>query len=334
MSEFRELFRLSATHEYYDGICRDLEFVIPQDTVRLLARGKMRAKEIDNTMYVVYETNGTTTAMVDIVGFKLRFGLRVANPYFENFTTVGTDYHTKMANYEVDNFGVLAFQGLNPLVENQFRHVISTATRPVTVTATDPLGAVVHTETVTAANAKTEIVVDARAAMSGLYTVTEVFVGGPASADYYVDSELLHAGAVCVAEVEIVDTYYDDPAAFEFDMPARQETLRYYIVADGYSNADMTALDVDDTGFSGDGRPEVTFTRVESGAFTADELPASLVATASQKLVMFKSSVAVPRRGAGRTGIQLLKGVDVVVANLPQPGPEKADAHMIVHIAK
>ena len=149
-----------------------------------------------------------------------------------------------------------------------------------------------------------------------------------------MDSELLHADAVCVVNVEVVDTYYTDPGVFELNMPARQETLRYYVVASGYSDTDMDALSVSDGGFAGDGRPKVTFLTIESESFTPEELPADMLATGDQKVVVFKSTSAIPRRSAGRRGIQLLSGSDVIVDNLPQPSPDKADAHMIVHIAK
>jgi hypothetical protein len=94
MTPFRELFRLSVAHSYYAGACRDFEYIIPQETARMLKQGRLLAKVADGVLRVLFETDGSTAPLVSIAGTTLRFGLRLANPYFSNFTTVAADFHS------------------------------------------------------------------------------------------------------------------------------------------------------------------------------------------------------------------------------------------------
>jgi hypothetical protein len=54
---------------------------------------------------------------------------------------------------------------------------------------------------------------------------------------------------------------------------------------------------------------------------------------------LFRSAVGVtetpfPRRDGGRKKIRLSMNGDVLFENLPQPGPDKSDSDMIIHISK
>ncbi|KAB2967092.1 hypothetical protein, partial [Zoogloea sp.] len=65
--------------------------------------------------------------------------------------------------------------------------------------------------------------------------------------------------------------------AFQLNLEAREDTLRYYVVLTPADADDATSLHIEDTGAAGDGRAPVAFRRIESDAFGPTHLsPAQL----------------------------------------------------------
>lgn len=332
MSQFRELFRMSVSHTYYEGLCRDFEFLIPSDTVELLKQGKFLTKVIDNILYVLYEVDDLGALLVNATGTPLRIALRTTNPYFSNFTNVAQDYYSKITIYYMADTDLLLSSGSFPLVGRIFSHTITDSARPVTVRFTHFTGTV-YEETITEASITT-IGLDAGSRPAGIYTVREIFPTITVDTHYYVDSELYQQRAVVLFDFPLEGDLYSDPNVFEIPFQAKEETLEYYFVVKGYSNDDITALEVDDNGFTEDGRPQLTFTKTLHTAPGYDGLDADLLRSGDETVILFRSGANVPRRVTGRKKIQLIKGTEVLITHLPSPGPEKADAHMIIHLSK
>lgn len=333
MTQFRELFRLNVTHTYYGGKFRDVEFLYPAETVQLMKQGKMQAKVIDGTLYVLYETDENGAPLSSMTGAPFRFGIRSTNPYFTNFTSddLAGDFISRISVYYMADTDQILFSASYPLVDSAFTHTLTQAARPAQVELRDPLGNVVYSETVTDVS-RTELRFDTTGHPPGFYGVREDFPT-VVNTSYYVDSTLRRQGAIILFDFPLEGDLYTDPNEFEIQLLARTETLRYYVVTKGLDEPSFNALTVSDEDTSGD-RPLVSFTRVESGDFTGDELPLDLLRSGDERVVLFISEPDVPRRAAGRKNIKLSKGSDVLLANLPQPGPEKADAHMIIHLSK
>jgi len=332
MSQFRELFRLSVAHTYYDSVCRDFEFLIPSDTVELLKQGKFLTKVADNTLYVLYEADELGAPLVNAAGTPLRIALRTTNPYFSNFTNVAQDYYSKIAVYYMADTDQLLSSGTFPLVAPVFSHTITDSARPVTVSFTHSTGTIVE-ETITEASITT-IGLDAGPRPAGTYTVREIFPTTTVDTAYYVDSELYQQRAVVLFDFPLEGDLYSDANDFEIPFQAKEETIRYHVVVKNYSNDDILALTVTDNGYSEDDRPQLAFTKVIAGNPGYDGLDVNLLKSGDETVILFKSGANVPRRAAGRKKIQLIKGTEVLITNLPQPGPDKADAHMIIHLSK
>jgi len=153
----------------------------------------------------------------------------------------------------------------------------------------------------------------------------------PANAE---DAELLREGPFGVVEIEIDPAFYAAPPAFQIAFAARTETLKYYVVARGYTNTQFNQLGVTDVNPDAEpGRP-IVFNRVAASAFGPDELPAALIGGAGTSVALFRSQVAVARREKARKRIQLARNTEVIVAQLPQPGPAAATADLVIHLSK
>jgi hypothetical protein len=153
----------------------------------------------------------------------------------------------------------------------------------------------------------------------------------PANAD---DAELMRSQLYCIAEIEIDAAFYTTAPAFQIAFAARQETLKYYVVASNYSSGDFNQLGVSDAGFTADARPQIDFDRVAASAFGADDIPATMLGDADARITLFRSQQPVARREKGRSRIQLARNTDILVTQLPQPGAAAANANLIVHLSK
>jgi len=148
------------------------------------------------------------------------------------------------------------------------------------------------------------------------------------------DAELLRAGLFGVVEITVDPGFYAAPPAFEIAFAAREETLKYYVVARNYTPAQFNQLDVTDEGFTADARPKIDFQRVAASDFSADDVPASVLGDAGAKVALFRSQAPVARREKARRRIQLARNTEVIVQNLQQPGAAAATANLVIHLSK
>ena len=149
------------------------------------------------------------------------------------------------------------------------------------------------------------------------------------------DAELLRSGLFGVVEIEIDPGFYAAPAAFQIAFAARQETLKYYVVARNYADNEFNQLAVSDAGFTSDARPRIDFGRVEATGFDPDhDLPAALFGGAGARVALFHSQTPVARRARARRRIQLARNNEVIIPQLPQPGSASPTADLVIHLSK
>ena len=176
---------------------------------------------------------------------------------------------------------------------------------------------------------------DLRMLPEGVYRIDEDAGGGSvATAQLYVSAELRNAGAWGILAVKIDAGMYAAPAAFSINFTARQQQLKYFVVASNFTPTEFDQLDISDKGFGDESRTEVTFDKVPTASFTAADIAPSLLDDGTGRIVMFRSQAPVARRERGLRKLQLNRNGDVLVEHLPQPGADRAQAHLIVHLTK
>lgn len=336
MIRFETLLTLSVTHEYYGGPCPHFGYVIPTETVRTLKGGRMLTRTAGGALHVLYEADAQGEPLVPGTGAVLRVALALQNPAVANVTAPGPGVDGSCALYRnAPDATTLAPPTGVAMVGSLAGLTLQAPARPVTVEVRDATGTALLEETVTAAALATEVSFDLAALPPGALTVVEQYPGGvERSTRWYYHPELTAAGAFGVAELVIDAGFYDAPAELTVAFAAREDSLKYYVVGTKYTDADVNALSVKDAGFTEEQRPEVKFTKVPPSAFSAADLPPGLLAGGAAKLALFRSEDPVPRRDGGRRKIQLLKNSDLLIANLPQPGDDRASADLIIHLAK
>jgi hypothetical protein len=343
MTTFAELFRLTVTHTYYDTNCLDFEVVWPSDGIAALNRGRMRARQIDGVLYLVCETNDAGAPLVPVAAMRLRFGMRLTNPYFANFTDLPATFPSTAKVFRIEDEDLISGWDY-PLVGNAFTHTLTDAARPVTVTLFDSLGHEVtnptaqQTRTITPAGTTTAAF-DATGWGPGLFRVQEDFPSATNQTWYYIDNEMKAMGVT-----NIFDVYLDgdpaNPQVYTVDYAAKEQVQRYYIVASNYPTLEFDSITIDDLGYTTDGRSQIFFEKVLPAGFGPDEIPASMLAIPDEQLVIFRTKSAtntpsfpIARRDRGRSKIQLSNSADLSIANLPHPGPEKSNADFIIRVA-
>jgi hypothetical protein len=333
---FLPLFTLQIAHTYYTGVCRDFAVAIPAETGAVLRNGRLLAREVEGVLHVLYEADPGGLPRVPIAGATLRLGLVLTNPWFGNVTQLPTGFPARRMRWtNAADPEVLAPAPDFAFVADTFSHTLTQAERPVTVTLRDGAGGVVRQDTVTAADGRTEVSYDLRGRPTGPLTVEESFPNPPlVSTALYLDAELRQRDAAAVVEITVDEGFYGDPPAFQVAFQAREEVLSYYVVVDGYTNTEFGALAVADAGFAAEGRPEIEFETIPVEDFTGTDLPPSLLAPGGERVVLFRSQAPLARRERGRGRIQLSRQEDVLMANLPQPGVERAKADLIIHLSK
>jgi hypothetical protein len=339
MIGFKTLFSLAVTHDYYGGACGDVGFVMPQDVAQLMRGAGLLAKTIDGALHVFYRIAGAGAPPRSAAGRTVRIGLQVQSPAFANITE-GFDpgagalyYRNGAAAVALDAPTRVALGG------RLISWPLSRAVRPVMVTVMDAAGRALRTDKVTAENDRPLVSFDLTGVEPGALTLKEVFANGVppgTTATYYVEPELWREGVLGLVEIVIAPTFYESAPSFTVAFQARRETLRYYVVAKGFSNGDVDQLTVRDQGFGEPGHSEeVKFEKVPPEKLNADEKSkTALLGGDGARVLLFRSLSAITRRQGGMKRIQLLRNNDPLIENLPQPGRDRGTADLVVHLSK
>ncbi|MEP7120320.1 MAG: hypothetical protein ABJE95_05400 [Byssovorax sp.] len=334
ISRFEVLLSLRVSHAYYGGeVCEDFEFVLPGESARIMRRGRLLSRARDGVLRVLFEAQEDGTPRIPAGDATLRIGLQLRTPSLLNVTDPPPSVSPEVTLYRNrTSKGALDAGERRLLVGNGLAHRITRATRPVTVTVTSDAGAAVQIDALTDANDRPSITLDASTDSLGPFSVVEDYGGGDtATVLYYRHPELQQIGVSAVVEVGIPAAFYTAAPSFEIALGARVETLRYYLVVSHYADLEFASLTVTD---AGDLVSPIVFTRATDAALALDPLKALLAPAAEPRLALFSSTTPVPRRALGRKKIQLNASLSPLIENLPQPGPDRADANMILHISK
>ncbi len=326
-TRLERLCTLRVTHTYYGGTCPDFAFTIPPDTARALSAARLFAKTVDGQLVVAFEMNAAETGpRVPAPGTVLRFGLKLLNPDFAHFTVLpaaptGTTGILLAYQNRPDPASLDAPLPLvcTPAV---FSFPIHGSARPVTVTAVRG-DAVLWTDEVK--DARDMATFDLRRASPGRFEVRETSDGVTQGTTCYLDPDAMAEGRFAVVEIEVASSFYATPPAFQAHFDAKDETLRYFVVANNYSDADLNQLSI---------QGDVAFTKVVSPSAPDDQPPPAARTSPGAGIVLFRSNAPVRRTATGGRKLQLLRNGEAIFPYLPLPGAANATADLVVHLSK
>jgi hypothetical protein len=327
---FRPLLTVDVQHAFYGGACDALAFVVPPGTARALAGAHALVRERDGRLHVLIEVDEAGQPLADLAGLRLLFGLQ---PREANFDLITPPLGLPRGEVPVwgngDDAEVLAGpQGVRISGEH-LRIEPRSAERPLTLRLLDAGGAQQATTQLQAG--------DEAWTLPGLYThgpwrVQEQGAGPASSWALWVEPGL--RGAWGVLDLTVAASHIATGHTFSLAFAARSDTLRYYVVAQRFGEAEFNQLSVQDSGFAAEARPAIVFNRVNTGSFNASHLaPALLDPSGSARIALFEAQASVPRRARGPTGLELHRNGDVLIGSLPQPGAERYDAQFVVHLS-
>ncbi|MBK7029896.1 MAG: hypothetical protein IPH45_12080 [Bacteroidales bacterium] len=334
-TSFGILFSVKIAHSYYSGNCQDFDFIIPRDCSDKARNCRMIIRIFNGILYVLTEKQSDGSPLVSAHGQTFRFGLRLKNPFFSNFTQLDFPagsiplYSNVSAVNQLDAGSAVFMTG--PL----FSHSISRVNRPVTITLKDNAQNEILNKVLTDPLVTDPLPVDLRDYPYGLYQLTEKYASITKKFGYYLDPELITSNLFGLLEIKADTSFYSPtPPEFQVAFTAKEEVLKYYVVGKKYTAAELNNVLVSDAGFNEESRPQVVFTRVNQNNFTANDLPPTLLADSTSKVVLFKSQGLVRRLEKPRKKIQLSKSTDLIIKHLPQPSIEQSNSDMIIQISK
>lgn len=335
-TRFSTLLQLDIQHEFYGGGCPDFGLILPADCQRLLQRGRLLLKERDNRWHLLFEQDSDGEPLAMLAGQTLRLGLQLLNPYFDNFTSESLALAGEVPVYRNRvTPDALAAPVRMPLCSGFYRHVIAQPQRPVTLQLRRSDAELLHSITITAADDRPSFAFDLRELPAGEYWIEEHYPGDVVTQTaIYADAELGQQAVAAVLELRLDATFYETAPVLSLQFSAKQQALRFYLVVRNYSDAEFAQLSVSDHGFVEDGRSEIPFQRIASASFGAEEIPVELLARQGERVVLFRSQVAVGRQARPRRKLQLRRNGDILIEHLPQPGPDSAKAEQIVLVGK
>lgn len=329
--QFKILFTLQIKHTYYQTGFNDVTIRALTDTVQLLNRGRLIQKVHNGVLYILFEVDQTGDPIAELTGETLRFGVQLLNPCFSNFT----EFDFNSSHYWCTNPpepNQLGHPIPVKLVGRQFNSPVTQADRPVTANLRDRRGQLIHYQVIS--TSENSLTFDLSGQNPGLYRLEEQYSATTITTPYYFDLELQQSGAFGVVEITISDEFYTTAPEFAITFQARQETLKYYVIADRYTDTELNQLSITDAGFTEENRPEISFSTLSSAAFTAEEFSPDLLGNSHSKVVLFKSQAPVMRQQKARRNIRLLKNGDVLIPHLPQPSASHTTADLIIHLSK
>jgi hypothetical protein len=333
---FSPLLTVGVRHAYYtDAVCRDLGFFAPPGNGVTLRAGKLLVRELDGMLHVLYEADESNAPLSSIAAQILYFGLRLNNMYFDNFTApvippassplpLTPFYGNSIAPGTLDApIGVQLAAGL-------YAHTPQETTRPVTLSLSDNDGHIVATQVLTTPGEAGAF--DLRGLPRGIWNIGEDYGGGVTrSRQLFVDPDLRDMGGMGIwglLAIKIDAAFYATPPAFSIVFTPREESLKYYVVANNFNPAEFAQLNVIDAGFTDEGRPELKFNKKVS------DLAPALLGGDGASIALFESQTAIARRQKGLRKIHLNRNGDVLIEHLPQPGPDRSQAQQIIHLSK
>lgn len=332
---FRPLLSVTCAHAYHGGgPCPDFAFSLPADTAARLGHGRLLARSRDGILRLYVETGANGQPLAPLPQAPLLFGLGPLDPGFTRTTVpvpVAPGQLPLYANATLP--GVLDGPRGAVLARGIQHHLPQTPDRPVSLRLLDGAGRELAHQTVAEAGAAGSF--DLRPLPAGAYTLEETPPAGPVARTEWWRAPGLDAKQPWgLLALRLDPGFVLAPAAFTLSLAAPQDTLRYYVVAPAYGQAEFDQLGVRDAGFEEEGRAEILFDRVVPADFGADDLPPALLAPGPARTVLFRSRTPVARRLGGPRKIQLRRNGEVLIEHLPQAGTERVLGRHVIHLSK
>ena len=289
-------------------------------------------------LHLLWEAGDDDAPLARLTGRVLRFGLRLTDSAVWRYTDTPADFPRRALAWDnrTDPAALAPSEGV-VLAGTLLTHAVASAHRPLTLTARAPDGTVlVAPVDLPLGDVRGEVTFDLRTVPPGRVTVVEQHAGGSGETPYLSDDALRAGEMAGIVEVTVADAHYAAPPAFVAALAARAQPLGYYVVARRWADAEFAQLAVTDAGFAADGRAPIVFERVAADAFGPEELSAALLTGGAPdaRVVLFRSTTAVTRQARPRRRLQLTRNGDILVADLPQPGPDRSPAGLIVHVSR
>lgn len=325
------LCTVQVTHTYWGGDCADLELLVPPAAAAAARRARLLLRLQPGRLTLLAETDGQGGARVPFAGLALQLGLRALRPQLCNYTQLPLRrpfYSNRAAA------GVLAAPVEAALCGHRAAVAVTDPARPAQVVVRGLDGAARVTEDLPVGDGREEVSLDLSGLVPGRYTLETPNFGPVLQTPLVLDPDLAAAGVLGLVELLVDASMLAAPPALTVPLTAVEQRLCYYVVAQNLSPADFALLSVSDAGAAEDGRPAIPFERVDSGAFTAAELPAALLGGAGDQIALFRSTAPLARQARGRRRLQLNKNGDVLIANLPQPPADSSTSDVIVRVSK
>ncbi|MEO5734494.1 MAG: hypothetical protein ABIN96_01860 [Rubrivivax sp.] len=331
---FRPIWTVTVQHGFFGGSCDALSFTVPPATERTLAGAHAVLRVLDGALHVLVEVDEANIPLSDLSGLRLLIALKPREASFDLITApwFGVSGLPRGESAVWDNSANANALGAPRAVRisgEQLRIEPRAGERPLTLRLFDGAGTL---------RAQTVLNIGDEAwTLPGLYPhgewrVEEQGAGPAASWALWVEPELVNAWGVLALGFDA--GHLPAGQSFTLDFDARSDTLRYYVVASRFGNAEFNSLSVQDTGFAADARPAIVFKRVAPANFDASHLaPALLDPSGGARIALFEAQATVARRARGPVGLELHRNGDVLIGNLPQPGAERHDAQFVVHLS-
>ena len=330
--DFHPLWTLEVQHAFFGGTCDALEFLVPPSTQLALAGAHAIARPRDGRLHVLYEAGENGQPLSPLAGRRFLFGLQPREPSFELITVpLGVASGDTALWRNAPDADALTSADAVRMSGERLRIEPRSPQRPLTVRlfdATDTQRAQTLLDTVDEAWTPPGLFT------RGAWRVEEDDGNGlPQSWRLHVEPEL--AGAWGLLELTVDAGHIAAGHAFTLSFAARSDTLRYYVVASRFGEAEFNQVQVLDNGFAAESRPAIQFNRVLPAAFGAGHLaPGLLDPSGNARIALFEAQASVARRARGPSGLELHRNGDLLIGNLPQPGADRPDAQFVVHLSQ
>jgi len=331
MNSYAALMTIDVSHDYYREPCRDLDFVVPPATAQIMRDNAMTAKLRDGRLYVYWSRKGSHTTG----NCTLRFGLRLLNPLFSNFTKLNHNPRLETPLYR-NLSDPSRLDPLEPvrLVGRCLSHEAIETGRPLTVSLQSAAGTTLDSATLPEGQGAARVSFDLSRFPDGCYRIVEELSGAARSVGYFKDQELSRAGIFGIVEIAVPDAFYSTPPRLTIPFQAAADRLKYYVVANNYSDKEVDQLAITDLGHEPGAPDQITFTKLAHSSEPQEQRTFELLKGQERTVLLFRSSSEVRRQQSGQKKIQLTKNGDVLIPNLPQPGPNRGNGDVIIHISK
>ncbi|WP_428242865.1 hypothetical protein [Gynuella sp.] len=329
------LFTLHIRHEYYQGNCPDFSFLIPAQSAQQAQQGRIIFRQKDHVLYALYTANNDALPISPLNNATLLIGLQLNNPNFSNFTDVDISAGTLLYQNTTDT-SLLDSAIPITLCSHLLRHTLTFSERPNQITlklSDETVLAVTNCSTGDTHN-DVDFELSRLQVSEGRLRITESTPGDSSDHDYFYAPELFRSGIFALVEIQITADSYNNASTYQIDFSAKNDILKYYVVANHYSDTEFNSLSVTDTGFNEDGRSEIVFNPVLPAAFSSDDIHAELLADDDQHLVVFKSNSVQKRQQTPRKHIQLNLNGEVLIADLPSASQEKTQPSFVIQLEK